>query len=178
MNPHAPSDLLSTTSHDTDWQSHLPDLFDPMAPPVDAFDAFARQVADAADTPYAMLNWVGREQYFLGLANPADGELPVLGRTLPLTHGFCPHVVQRRGSLVLTDVLDFDAFAGNAVVDELGVRMYAGAPLIDERTNHVWGTVCVIDTEPRDRSDGRPLWTLIDHFRDLFMTELYRRTSS
>ncbi|MGW2720437.1 GAF domain-containing protein [Streptomyces sp. NPDC001492] len=178
MNPHAPSDLLSTAGQDIDWQSHLPEFFDPTAPPVGAFDAFAQQVANAAGTPYAMLNWVGSEQFFLGLANPGGGELPVVGRTMPLTHGFCPHVVQRRGSLVLTDVLDFDDFAGNPVVDEIGVRVYGGAPLIDERTNHVWGTVCVVGTEPRHRSEGRPLWALIDHYRDLFMTEFYRRTSS
>lgn len=128
MNTHAPSGLLSATGHDVDWQSHLPEFFDPTAPPVGAFDAFAQQVANAAGTPYAMLNWVGSEQFFLGLANPSGGELPVVGRAMPLTHGFCPHVVQRRGSLVLTDVLDFDEFAGNPVVDEIGVRVY-GEPL-------------------------------------------------
>ncbi|ELP66312.1 GAF domain-containing protein [Streptomyces sp. WI04-05B] len=178
MNPHAPSGLLTATGHDVDWQSHLPDHFDPAAPPVGAFDAFAQQVARAAGTPYAMLNWVGSQQFFIGLANPTGGELPAVDRTMPLTHGFCPHVVQRRGSLVLTDVLDYDDFAGNPVVDEIGVRIYIGAPLIDERTNDVLGTICGVGTEPRQRSEGRALWTLIDHQRDLFMAEFYRRTSA
>lgn len=40
------------------------------------------------------------------------------------------------------------ASCGNPVVDEIGVRSYLGAPLID-RTGIALGTVCVVDLEPR-----------------------------
>ena len=41
-------------------------------------------------------------------------------------HGYCPHVVVRRKALVLEDVCDYPRFAGNPVVDEIGIRSYLG----------------------------------------------------
>jgi GAF domain-containing protein len=40
------------------------------------------------------------------------------------------------------------------VVDEVGIRSYLGAPLIDEETGTAIGTVCIVDLEPRPW--GRP----------------------
>ncbi|MEU9023702.1 MULTISPECIES: GAF domain-containing protein [Actinomadura] len=124
------------------------------------FDAFARELAEAARhlvgtdlPPFAMVNFVTDQQYLGGLyapqspgADPADAV--ELGREVPLDHGYCPHVVVRRKALVLDDVCDYPRFAGNPVVDKLGIRTYVGAPLID-RTGTVLGTICVIDREPR-----------------------------
>jgi GAF domain-containing protein len=56
--------------------------------------------------------------------------------------------VVRRKALVLDDVCDYPRFAGNPVVDEIGIRSYLGAPLID-RTGTALGTICVVDIEPR-----------------------------
>jgi GAF domain-containing protein len=64
------------------------------------------------------------------------------------THGWCPHVVVRRLALVLDDVCAYPRFAGNPVIDEIGIRAYLGAPLID-RTNTTLGTICVVDTQQR-----------------------------
>ncbi|MGI5321344.1 GAF domain-containing protein [Actinomadura nitritigenes] len=124
------------------------------------FDAFARDLAEAARhlagtdlPPFAMVNFVTDQQFLGGLyaprqpgADPADAV--ELGREVPLDHGYCPHVVVRRKALVLDDVCDYPRFAGNPVVDKLGIRTYVGAPLID-RTGTVLGTICVIDREPR-----------------------------
>ncbi|QKG27018.1 GAF domain-containing protein [Actinomadura verrucosospora] len=124
------------------------------------FDAFARDLAEAARhlagtdlPPFAMVNFVTDQQYLGGLYAPqAPGADPAdaveLGREVPLDHGYCPHVVVRRKALVLDDVCDYPRFAGNPVVDKLGIRTYVGAPLID-RTGTVLGTICVIDREPR-----------------------------
>ncbi|MGW5344244.1 GAF domain-containing protein [Streptomyces sp. HUAS TT3] len=113
-------------------------------------DAFARRVAEVLQAPYAGVNFVGEErQFFAGLHHAPDA--PASGypaRVLPRDHGYCPHVVVRRRALVLEDVRDFARFAGNAVVDESGVRSYAGAPLTD-RQGMVLGTVCAVDVEPR-----------------------------
>jgi GAF domain-containing protein len=70
------------------------------------------------------------------------------GRFMDRDHGYCPHVVVRRKALVLDDVCDYPRFAGNPVVDEIGIRSYLGAPLID-RTGTALGTICVVDIEPR-----------------------------
>ncbi|WP_411104537.1 GAF domain-containing protein [Streptomyces sp. cmx-4-9] len=113
-------------------------------------DAFARHVCDTLETPYAGVNFIGEErQFFAGLHHRAQA--PASGypaRVLPRDHGYCPHVVVRRRALVLEDVRDFARFAGNVVVDESGVRSYAGAPLTD-RQGVVLGTVCAVDVVPR-----------------------------
>ncbi|MEU8592003.1 GAF domain-containing protein [Streptomyces sp. NPDC048664] len=113
-------------------------------------DDFARRVADLAAVPYAMVNFVdGRRQFFAGLHQPDDRPLtaaPV--RELSRAYGFCPHVVVRRKALVLEDVRDYPRFAQNPAVDELGLRSYLGAPLVD-RTGIALGTVCAVDLEPR-----------------------------
>ncbi|MEV4195234.1 GAF domain-containing protein [Streptomyces toxytricini] len=113
-------------------------------------DAFARHVAEELRAPYTGVNFVGEErQFFAGLHHaPGAGPSGYPARVLPRDRGYCPHVVVRGRALVLEDVRDFARFAGNAVVDESGVRSYAGAPLTD-RAGMVLGTVCAVDVEPR-----------------------------
>ncbi|MFD0427524.1 GAF domain-containing protein [Streptomyces zhihengii] len=72
---------------------------------------------------------------------------------MPLDHGFCPEVVDRRKALVLPDVFSSPRFAGNTVVDLIGIRTYAGAPLVHGDT--VLGTVCFVGPVERDLSTGR-----------------------
>ncbi|WP_041832595.1 GAF domain-containing protein [Actinoplanes sp. N902-109] len=114
------------------------------------FDDFARKLTEITGAPYAMVNFISEDkQYFAGLHTVdkgEGGETP--GREMDRDHGYCPHVVVRRKALVLDDVCDYPRFAGNPVVDEIGIRSYLGAPLID-RTGTTLGTICVVDTEPR-----------------------------
>jgi GAF domain-containing protein len=131
------------------------------------FDEFARLLAETTGAPFAMVNFIDEErQYFAGLyaaappANSALVEEAVVepGRVMARDHGWCPHVVVRRLPLVLDDVCDYPRFAGNPVVDQIGIRSYLGAPLID-RTGTTLGTICVVDREPRPW--GRPGLELI-----------------
>ncbi|MFH8791359.1 GAF domain-containing protein [Streptomyces sp. NPDC017941] len=126
--------------------------------PEPALDAFADRLALVLDTPYAMVNFIGEEQqFFAGLHTPepaaprddaAERGTAVVGRHMARERGYCPHVVVRGRALALEDVGDFPRFAGNPVVDELGIRSYLGAPLVD-RSGLVLGTVCVADVRPR-----------------------------
>ena len=125
-------------------------------------DDFARMLATTTKAPLAMVNFVGEErQYFAGLYAPAfipGGPGAVAApddpaRVMTKEQGWCPHVVVRRLPLVLDDVCDYPRFAGNPVVDEIGIRSYLGAPLID-RTGTTLGTICIVDLEPRPW--GRP----------------------
>lgn len=127
--------------------------------PIPEFDDFARELARITGAPYAMVNFISEDrQYFAGLYTPGEGQTGVdlgsaaqqaqPGRVMARDHGYCPHVVVRRKALVLEDVCDYPRFAGNAVVDEIGIRSYLGAPLID-RTGMALGTICVVDQEPR-----------------------------
>ncbi|WP_031088944.1 GAF domain-containing protein [Streptomyces sp. NRRL WC-3549] len=125
----------------------------------DSFDAFADRVAAVTSAPFSMVNFIDEErQFFAGLHAPAGaggghrpGGPPARGgllRHLARDHGYCPHVLARRKALVLEDVCDYPRFAGNPVVDGMGVRSYLGAPLIDG-TGVALGTVCAVDTVPR-----------------------------
>ncbi|MFI9327024.1 GAF domain-containing protein [Kitasatospora sp. NPDC052868] len=155
----------------------------------EAFDRFAHLAASITRAPIAMVNFINDErQMFRGLYIPptssdsaADGssswadrgiafDLPT--REMPLSHGFCPHVVAQRSPLALDDILAYPRFAGNPVVDELGVRSYLGAPLVDD-TSTVIGTVCVLDREPRQW--GRERLRDIQHLAEALLSEIRLR---
>ncbi|GAA2626757.1 hypothetical protein GCM10010411_74690 [Actinomadura fulvescens] len=140
------------------------------------FDAFAADLARAADLPYAMVNIVTDRQVFVGLHNPSGGDLPQVGRTMPRDYGYCPDVVDRKLPLVLPDVCAHPRFKGNPVVDKIGIRSYIGAPLIHEPTAIVLGTVCAVGPAARPQSAGRAAWTLITQHRDALMAFLTQHT--
>ncbi|MFF3916431.1 GAF domain-containing protein [Streptomyces sp. NPDC001852] len=131
------------------------------ARPDTELDAFARKLAHRTGGCYAGVNFFldADRQYFAGLYSVAQDttahvgppllEDPVPGRVMPrdIDMGICPHVVKRRRALVLEDIRDFPRFAGNPVVDAIGVLSYLGAPLIDS-TGVVLGTICVVDQDP------------------------------
>jgi GAF domain-containing protein len=58
------------------------------------------------------------------------------------------------------------------VVDEIGIRSYLGAPLID-RTGIALGTVCVVDIEPRPW--GRPGLETIKTLAAELVAEIHAR---
>ncbi|MBK3577121.1 MULTISPECIES: GAF domain-containing protein [unclassified Streptomyces] len=123
--------------------------------PIAEFDEFARNLAQVTGAPFSMVNFIDENrQYFAGLyaggrpgVQLAPDEVPEVGRTMTRDQGYCPHVVVRKKALVLEDVCDYPRFAGNSVVDEIGIRSYMGAPLIDWKTGMALGTICVVDTD-------------------------------
>jgi GAF domain-containing protein len=147
------------------------------------FDEFARDLARMTNAPFAMVNFIDEErQYFAGLyaapptqsssALSAQSSAANVGRVMARDHGYCPHVVVRRLPLVLDDVCDYPRFAGNPVVDKIGIRSYLGAPLID-RTGTTLGTICVVAQEPRPW--GRPGLELIKSRAAELVERIHRR---
>lgn len=135
-------------------------------------DEFARRLAAAAHLPYAMVNIFGESQQFLGLCTPgAHDPLPEVGRSMSLAHGYCPEVAARGIPLVLPDVFASPRFAGNEVVDLIGIRTYAGAPLIHS-SGIVLGTVCCVGPQEQPKSTGRASLDLIKSHRDDVMAYL------
>jgi GAF domain-containing protein len=100
-----------------------------------------------------------------------------MGRVMDLDLGFCPEVVERRKSLILPDVCASPRFSSNPVVDQIGIRTYMGAPLIDT-TGTTLGTICVIGPEPRPLASGRAALTFIKERCDELMQLIYRRACS
>ena len=146
--------------------------------PASELDAFATDLADKAGTPYAMVNVFTDRQNFVGLCSPSgDGDLPAVDRSMPLDHGFCPEVFALRIARILPDVFANPRWASNPVVDKIGVRTYAGAPLIHQPTGITLGTLCWVGTEPRPLSTGKASERLIKQSRDELMTFISRRAS-
>lgn len=140
-------------------------------------DQFARRIREITRAPLAMVNFIHQDHQYLGGLDagaiiPEPVHAALAGRTFPRDHGYCPHVVVRRKALVLDDVCDYPRFAGNPVVDQIGIRSYLGAPLID-RTGTTLGTVCVVDVEPRPW--GRPGLETIKSLASELVAQIHAR---
>ncbi|SNT33430.1 GAF domain-containing protein [Actinacidiphila glaucinigra] len=137
-------------------------------------DAFAARLAQEAGVPFAMVNvFTPDRQQFVGLHAPDGPDAAPVGRTMPLHHGFCRAVVDRARPLVLPDVFAAPRFAGDPVIDLLGIRTYAGAPLIHDGV--VLGTVCAVGPDEKPQETGQDSLALVNRIRDEVMAHLYRR---
>lgn len=116
---------------------------------VDAsFDRYARMVRRALDVPVALVSLVERDrQVFVGL-DGLGGEAGEARQT-PLTHSFCQWVVHDQAPVVTGDARHDERLRDNLAIPDLGVVAYAGHPIRDH-TGRIIGSLCAIDTEPRD----------------------------
>lgn len=144
------------------------------APIAAALDALSTELAAKAGAPFGIVNLFDPDtgqQRFVGLSAHPGGDLPHVERSMAPDWGYCPEVARRTTALVLPNVCAKPRFAVNPVVDQLGIRTYAGAPLIHDPdgtggTGDVFGTVCFVGREVMDRSTGRASLELIKHYRD------------
>jgi signal transduction histidine kinase len=120
-------------------------LLDAARPAV--LDELSRLAASVFDTPMASVTLVDADrQWFAGQA----------GRTAdqdPRASSFCAHVVASGRPLIVPDAREHPVFRDYAdVTGQPHIRLYAGAPLIDQ-DGHRLGTVCVLDDRPRELAD-------------------------
>ncbi len=120
------------------------------------FDRITRLASRIIDTPVFLITFVeGDRQWFKSV------------RGWDLTEGpressFCGHAIHHDEVMMVPDALDDPRFVDNPLVTgELGLRFYAGAPLI-LRDGIRLGTLCAIDTKPRQLEPGQ-----LDALRDL-----------
>ena len=113
-----------------------------------AFDRITELAARLFKVPISIVSIVDEDRIWFKSRHGIDVEQ--VGRD----PGLCASAILQEGSLVVADALaDPSVLANPLVAGEFGLRFYAGAPL---RTwdGHSLGTVCVIDKEPREFSDG------------------------
>ena len=98
-------------------------------------------------TPMSMISLVDADRQWF------KSEVGLNGlRETPRSQSFCAHTLGTARTLIVKDATQDQRFKDNpAVQGAPGVRFYAGAPII-EADGHVLGTVCVIDTTPRELS--------------------------
>ena len=116
--------------------------------PQESLDRYTRLAAALLGTPISMITLIDRErQFFLSRTGFPDAIKDL--RQTPLTHSFCKHAVVHGEPFVVTDARNDPRVSDNPAVTELGVVSYLGMPLLT-RDGVIFGTLCVIGTEPRD----------------------------
>ena len=111
-----------------------------------AFDRLTQLACRILKTPVALVSLVTDDRQFF---KSSVGLAEEWTKGTPLTHSFCRHVVQSGQVLIVADALAEPALCDNLAIPDLGVRAYAGVPLITS-DGHTLGSFCVIDVEPRE----------------------------
>ncbi|MBC7372378.1 MAG: GAF domain-containing protein [Frankiales bacterium] len=110
------------------------------------FDRVTRTARLLLDVPLSFLNLLTGDTLWVTSCVGLDE------RRVDRDIAFCSHALGSAGTLTVRDTLLDARFAKNPmVVGEPGIRAYAGHPLRGP-TGHLVGTLCVMDTAPRDWS--------------------------
>jgi signal transduction histidine kinase len=117
------------------------------APRPAVLDELSRLAASVFDTPMSSVTLVDADrQWFAGRTGLA-------GDQDPRSVSFCARVVEGGTPLIVPDAREHPEFRHYPkVTGEPGIRLYAGAPLIDQ-DGYLLGTVCVLDDVPRQIGD-------------------------
>lgn len=111
-------------------------------PPEESFDRLTRLAARLTGAPVSFLSLVDRERDFYksahGFAEPLASAREIAGRT------FCHYALINDQPLVLSDVTGLPVFRDVPTVQSLGVRAYAGVPLVTA-DGQVLGSFCAVD---------------------------------
>ncbi|WP_310347529.1 PAS domain S-box protein [Methylobacterium sp. BE186] len=111
------------------------------------FDEIAEAAAELCETPIAVVNLVGEGRQFF------KAEVGLGVRETPLETSFCRQAILQEEFLYVPDAARDPRFENNPLVTgEPGLRFYAGA-LLKTAEGQPIGTVCVLDTEPRELSE-------------------------
>jgi PAS domain S-box-containing protein len=119
--------------------------------PEEPFDRLTRLAAAICSAPTALIAFVGGDREHFKSWHGLPESLASLRET-PLTHSICQYAVASRRPLVVPDAARDPVLHASPAVTELGVRAYAGAPLITS-DGHCLGTISVLDWRPRGWSD-------------------------
>lgn len=138
----------------------------------ETYDRITRIAANIFGVPIALVSLVdGYRQWF----KSAYG-LEV--RETPREIAFCSHAILGREVFMVPDATVDPRFSSNPmVVNDPGIRFYAGAPLVTPE-GHALGTMCVIDREiraPLSESQRQTLTDLAGVVMDLMEARRARR---
>jgi PAS domain S-box-containing protein len=118
-----------------------------------AFDRLTRLASDLFDAPIALVSLIDEERQWFKSRHGLDA------CSTPRAWSFCSRAIELGPDavMVVEDATLDPRFAGNPlVVGEVGIRFYVGAVLTSPSGCNL-GSLCVIDTKPRERPSDRDL---------------------
>ena len=125
-------------------------------PEEESFDAMTRLAARLFSVSIALVSLVDKDRQWFKSSHGLDAD------QTPRDQAFCTYAIMEPEPLIVLDATLDDRFKDNPLVTgELGIRFYAGAPLVSP-DNFRLGTFCIIDTKPRDNFHGFERNNLID----------------
>ena len=111
------------------------------------FDAITSMVSQMIDVPMSLITLVDKERQWFKSKVGIDVE------ETPREISFCQYAIMQDAVYEVNNALENELFKDNPfVAGEGNVRFYAGAPL-KTTDGHNLGTLCVVDTKPRELSD-------------------------
>lgn len=114
-----------------------------------AFDDITRIAAHVCQAPIAVVNLIDESRQWF------KSEIGLGVRETPLDTSFCAHAILESDYLEIGDATRDRRFRCNPLVTgALGLRFYAGA-LLKDASGHALGTICVLDTRPRELDDDQ-----------------------
>jgi signal transduction histidine kinase len=118
-------------------------------PPEEAFDDLVELAAELCGAPVSLMTLVDSDRVFHKAAAGADpGDIP-------REESFCTHAIADDELMVVPDAAADPRFAANPnVTGGLGIRFYAGAPLVTPEGAAI-GSLCIIDHHPRELTPAR-----------------------
>lgn len=123
------------------------------SPSEQAFDRLTRLASKLLEAPVSTVTLVDIERQFylscVGVPEPLAST-----RETPLEMSFCKHTVVLGKPLIIPDTRGHPVVGDNPAVEGMGVRAYAGIPLLTPG-GHAIGTLCVMDFVPRDWTDDQ-----------------------
>ncbi|MFC4170785.1 GAF domain-containing protein [Microvirga sp. GCM10011540] len=113
-----------------------------------AFDAITGEAQRHFDVPMCLVTLLDRDRQWIKSAQGIC--LPETPRDI----AFCNYTILSDEVFVVEDARADDRFKSNpAVTGDMGIRFYAGAPLIYMKNIRL-GALCLLDTKPRTFSRG------------------------
>ncbi|MBD1873210.1 PAS domain S-box protein [Nodosilinea sp. FACHB-131] len=113
-------------------------------PPEAGFDRITALAARLFNVPMALVSLVDETRVWFKSCYGFEGQ------EIQRHSSFCSHALLSEDVLVVPEARHDSRFADNPLVQaEPGLRFYAGAPLRNQ-DGFILGTLCVLDTQPRD----------------------------
>lgn len=144
-------------------------LLDTDSDPV--FDRITAKLARVFEVPIALISLVDRDRQFFKSQIGLPENL-AKARQTPRSVSICGHVVAKNQIIVVEDLARDRRFANNPLLQEHGIRFYAGAPLLAPNGQPI-GSLCLMAMKPHRLTERDK--RLLQEYASEVMEEIAKR---